>query len=486
MEIFKSAPSPRLIGEFKMRRLIILVSLLLLSQNYSTAQNRPFPQNVNYPYGFRTTLISPDAIQNYYNSWKNIFLIKCNDMYRIGTEDLNRTISESIGYGMLLTAYHGDKEYFDGLFDFYKSKRTDNAYGLMAWEVTCDGITDPGSATDGDLDVAFALIVAYNQWGGNYLEEAKNILSILKTYYFVKCGRGYYTMKPGGQFGGCNLTDLSYYTPGYFRVFEEVTGDSFWGTAAEHSYVLLQNGANDTTGLVPDWMSFDGIPGGSGRTGYYHYDAARTPWRFSLDYIWNGNSDAEAWCTKVTNFAASIGASSIVDGYDLDGTPRGQYNNSAFVGGFAVGAMCNSRAIVDEFAGRLLQLNNSISAGQYFNTSLKNIYMLVLTGNFWNPVAEATDIKEKVSLPVGYKLEQNYPNPFNPVTKINYAVPHKTHVKLEVYDILGNDITTLVNEEKQAGIYEVDFMPTYLSSGLYFYRLKADDYIETKKMILLR
>ena len=228
----------------------------------------------------------------------------------------------------------------------------------MAWEVTCDGITDPGSATDGDIDVAFSLIVAHNQWGENYLEEAKDILSILKEYYFVECGRGYYIMKPGGWFGGCNLTDISYYSPGYFNVFAEVTGDSFWETVANHTYVLLNNTANDSTGLVPDWQTSDGVPTTSGRTNYYKYDASRTPWRMSLDYLWNGSSAAKEWCTKITNFAASIGPSRIVDGYDLDGTPHGQYNNSAFVGGFAVGAMCNSQEITDDFARRLLQLNN--------------------------------------------------------------------------------------------------------------------------------
>ncbi|MEJ2629000.1 MAG: glycosyl hydrolase family 8, partial [bacterium] len=326
-----------------MRSVVIVGALFILLHNNLLAQNRPFPQNADFPYGYQTTLITANDIQDTYNTWKDIFLLDCNGMYRVGTEDLNRTISESIGYGMLLTAYHGEKEYFDGLFEFYKTKRTDYAYGLMGWEVSCDGIIDPGSATDGDLDVTFALIIAYKQWGGNYLEEAKNILSILKEYYFVKCGRGYYTMKPGGRFGGCNLTDLSYYSPGYFRVFEEVTGDSFWGTVAEHSYVILENGADEETGLVPDWMTFDGIPGGAGRTDYYRYDASRTPWRFSLDYLWNGNTTAQEWCTRITNFAASIGASSIVDGYELDGIPRGQYNNSAFVGGFAVGSMCNSQ-----------------------------------------------------------------------------------------------------------------------------------------------
>ena len=469
-----------------MRNLVILGALFILSKNYLLAQNRPFPQNVDFPYGYQTTLITTDVIQETYNTWKDIFLIECNGMYRVGTEDLNRTISESIGYGMLLTAYHGEKEYFDGLFEFYKTKRTDYAYGLMGWEVSCDGIVDPGSATDGDLDVTFALIVAHKQWGGNYLEEAKNILSILKEYYFVTCGRGYYTMKPGGRFGGCDLTDLSYYSPGYFRVFEEVTGDSFWGTIAEHSYVILEYGANDETGLVPDWMTFDGIPGGSGRDDYYHYDASRTPWRFSLDYLWNDNSTAQEWCTRITNFAASIGASNIVDGYDLDGTPRGQYNNSAFVGGFAAGSMCNSQEIVDEFTQRLIQLNNGGGDNQYFNLSLRNLYMLVLTGNFWNPISEATNVKDEGLLPTEFKLEQNYPNPFNPSTKISYSIANNNKVLLKVYNLRGQEIETLVDQLQTAGNHSVKWHPTNLSSGLYICRLQVGNLFLSKKIVLLR
>ena len=308
-------------------------------------------------------------------------------MYRVSVGDTAITISEGMGYWMLITAYFGDKERFDRLLEFYKSKRTEQARNLMAWRVTRDSVIDPGSATDGDLDVAFSLIVAHYQWGEDYLLEAKEIISILKENYFVDCN-GVYTMKPGAHWGGCELTDISYYSPAYFRVFAKETKDTFWDTVAEHSYAILNNGADDRTGLVPDWQSYDGVPGGdppSGRDDYYHYDASRTPWRMALDYLWNGNENARSWCVKVSDFAASIGADSVVDGYDLDGKPRGQYNNGSFVGGFALGAMCNSQAIVDSFSSRLLYLDGTGEDNQYFNLSLRCLYMLVLTGNFWEP-----------------------------------------------------------------------------------------------------
>jgi sugar lactone lactonase YvrE len=85
-----------------------------------------------------------------------------------------------------------------------------------------------------------------------------------------------------------------------------------------------------------------------------------------------------------------------------------------------------------------------------------------------------------------FSLEQNYPNPFNPSTSIQYRVSSISNVLLKVYDVLGNEVATLVNEEKPAGSYEVKFNAVGLSSGIYFYKLQAGSLVETKKMILLR
>jgi len=85
-----------------------------------------------------------------------------------------------------------------------------------------------------------------------------------------------------------------------------------------------------------------------------------------------------------------------------------------------------------------------------------------------------------------YHLYNNYPNPFNPSTKIKFQIPNTEFVLLKVYDLLGNEIVTLVNEEKPTGSYEVEFNGLGLSSGMYFYTLKAGNYIETKKMILIK
>jgi hypothetical protein len=89
-------------------------------------------------------------------------------------------------------------------------------------------------------------------------------------------------------------------------------------------------------------------------------------------------------------------------------------------------------------------------------------------------------------LPQEYSLEQNYPNPFNPTTSIQYQVSSNTQVSLKVYDVLGNEVATLVDEYKPVGNYEVIFNATGLSSGIYFYKLQTGSLVDSKKMIYLK
>jgi hypothetical protein len=96
-------------------------------------------------------------------------------------------------------------------------------------------------------------------------------------------------------------------------------------------------------------------------------------------------------------------------------------------------------------------------------------------------------VDNKISeIPTGYSLGQNYPNPFNPSTKIQFSINNTQFVSLKVFDILGNEVATLVNEELTAGVYQYNFDASNLSSGVYYYRLNAGSFSETKKMILTK
>ena len=89
-------------------------------------------------------------------------------------------------------------------------------------------------------------------------------------------------------------------------------------------------------------------------------------------------------------------------------------------------------------------------------------------------------------IPTKFAVYQNYPNPFNPTTKIRYQLPEESNVEIKIYDILGSEVMTLLNEKKEPGTYEVELNGKYLSSGTYIYRIIAGSYVETKKMVLLR
>lgn len=90
------------------------------------------------------------------------------------------------------------------------------------------------------------------------------------------------------------------------------------------------------------------------------------------------------------------------------------------------------------------------------------------------------------TIPETLSLEQNYPNPFNPVTTIQYSIPKRSNIKLKVYDVLGNEVVTLVNEEKDSGVYTINFDASQLSSGVYFYGIQSREFTQTKKLILMK
>ena len=130
-------------------------------------------------------------------------------------------------------------------------------------------------------------------------------------------------------------------------------------------------------------------------------------------------------------------------------------------------------------------VTDSNFSGEFsFNFEIKSSGWL-----FWRDIYPDSIISytaNEFNVPVSYGLFQNYPNPFNPSTKIEYSIPQSSIVLIKVFDILGNEIATLINEKKPAGTYEITWSAEGLSSGVYFYQLKTENFIETKKMVLMK
>ncbi len=372
----------------------------------ASAQTRPFPTKATYAKGYVPAAVTAAVVESSYASWKSKYLLSdcsgggATPYYRVdNATGTKSTFSEGQGYGMVLTAYFGDKAQFDGLWAF--AQKSFNANGVMGWHVTCSGATTDdggsGSATDGDTDIAYGLLVAAQQWGGSYAAEARTYLATLKKADFTTCPSSGRNLPAAGDWqgtGACTQgSSSSYFMPGYYRLFGAVTGDSYWTKAADDVETVWGLAANAKTGIIIDTLDENGQPVGSldSTSEQYNYDTCRTPWRDALDTLWYGTAASTSLAVKLTAWANGVGIEKIVDGYKGDGTATGQYTGmNEFVGGFAVGAMVDSQALVDSFATYFVGIAND--NGTYYGASLRTLYLLQLGGFEWNPLAsEAAD-----------------------------------------------------------------------------------------------
>lgn len=297
------------------------------------------------------------------------------------------TVSEGIGYGMLVMALMENdnnltQKYFDGLWDYYQYYLNNN--GLMSWKIDREGkVIGDGSAADGDEAAAMALLYAHKQWGSNgrinYFEEAKTLASKIMSFEVTKKD---FVIKPGSEWGGYNITNPSYFDPAYYRIWQRFDHD--WTKVLnrcdniyKHFYETYE------TGLFPDWCV------ANGSTAYlsynYSYDACRVPLKIGLDYLWNGKGDEHLnkltkWIIKKTE----ADPAAIVDGYKLDGTAIGKYNNAAFIGPFCVAAMAGeSQEWLDKSLSHLVGLETGGRFG-YYNDTLRLLSLLIVSGNMPN------------------------------------------------------------------------------------------------------
>lgn len=178
------------------------------------------------------------------------------------------------------------------------------------------------------------------------------------------------------------------------------------------------------------------------------------------------NSVTLKWntATEINNYGFDVERKS-----DFNGQTTNEWIKIGFVSGNGNSSSPKDYSFMD---------NNLFGGGNKFYYRLKQVDN---DGQF-----EYSDIVEVEVVPQQFELSQNYPNPFNPSTTISWQTPASGHQTLKIYDVLGNEIATLVNEEKPAGSYKMEFNASQLSSGVYFYKLQTGDFLETKNMILLK
>jgi len=135
---------------------------------------------------------------------------------------------------------------------------------------------------------------------------------------------------------------------------------------------------------------------------------------------------------------------------------------------------------LSEFAGKKILIKFILVSDEYIEFDGWYIDDIEV---FYYPI---TSVDEDSVMPLNFSLSQNFPNPFNPTTSIKYSLPEQRFVSLKIFDILGKEVATVVNENKPAGNYEVQFDASNLSSGVYFYQLRAGNFTESKKMLLMK
>ncbi|MBK7500429.1 MAG: T9SS type A sorting domain-containing protein [Ignavibacteriales bacterium] len=182
----------------------------------------------------------------------------------------------------------------------------------------------------------------------------------------------------------------------------------------------------------------------------------------------NGNNVNLNWstATETNNSGFSIERKQVFSQQSTVGNE--EWIGLAFVSGNGTTSETNGYSYSD----------NNLTSGKY----LYRLKQIDFDGTF----EYSNEVEAIINIPDKFELSQNYPNPFNPSTKIKYQITTSNPVSIKIYDVLGNEVATLVNEVQPSGNYEVTFDASLLSSGTYFYKLQAGSLVETKKMLLLK
>jgi endo-1,4-beta-D-glucanase Y len=393
---------------------------------------RPFPQHVAYapgtlrPAGPGRSQADLDAsVLTAYDRWKSRYLAAAppdaagRPVYRVklSADAGAATVSEGQGYGMLITALVAGadpaaREILDGLWRFYNRHPSTIEPRFMDWFVPANESlnNDENSATDGDLDLAYGLLLADAQWGSDgdvpYGPEARALIEALG-----RAGMGAQSHLPLlGDWVSLvgRRSKVSEWTPrssdfmlGHFRCFGRISGDpARWQAviaACQSDVSGIQATASRRTGLLPEFIVRrsrtdyrPAPPRGAVLEGprdpFYSYNACRVPWRIGTDALLNGDPASLQQVRKISLWieaAAGGDPGRIAAGYRLNGRPIPgyRYYSNAFVAPFAVAAMTTSQ---QEWLNRLY---DAVRANQddYYEDSIALLCLLVMSRNFWDP-----------------------------------------------------------------------------------------------------
>jgi endo-1,4-beta-D-glucanase Y len=359
-------------------------------------------------------------VRDFYDAWKARFLRQtCGAgrwVVQTDTDAANLTVSEGHGYGMMLMALMAGHEpnarqIFDGMFEYFRAHPTEFHDHLMAWYQNDACQTPAGSldsASDGDLDIAFALLLADRQWGScgtiNYLLEAQLVLNdvadgeIDASGQYVLLGDWVGPSESTSYYASTRSSD---FMPDHTRSFEAATNDATWSAVRDRTYQIvdaLQAGFSPDTGLLPDFVKNPltapaPVAGGfleGSNDGRYSYNACRDPWRLGVDAIVSGETRAKAAAQRINVWirAATGGdPAAIKSGYKLDGTmiSGADYLSMAFVAPLGVGAMVDpaNQAWLNDVWD--LVVATPASTDGYYENTLKLLAMIAMSGNLWAP-----------------------------------------------------------------------------------------------------
>jgi endo-1,4-beta-D-glucanase Y len=390
------------------------------------AQNHPFG---SHPMTYAMGSILPDhvapaaldqATRDFYDAWKARFLKQTCGAGRYVVEAKTRagnlTVSEAHGYGMMVAALMAGHDpdaraIFDGMFAFFREHPSLFTPSLMAWyqKRSCGSSQGADSATDGDLDIAYALLLADKQWGScgpiDYAAEAANVLAgiasgeVDATGSYLRLG----DWTDPGEPAYYQATRSSDFMPDHLRAFAAASANPLWTNVLDHTYAVfdaLQTAHSPATGLLPDFIANPlGMPAPVGpdflegpNDGAYDFNACRDPWRLGTDFLVSADARARTAVQRITTWfrgATGDDPANIKAGYQLDGTlsAGADYRSMAFVAPLGVAAMVDAtnQAWLNDIWD--LVTATSIDDEAYYENTLKLLAMIVMSGNWWTPQA---------------------------------------------------------------------------------------------------